>query len=311
VLGQGGARHDSLAVKSVPAQESSPGAPAAGAGAADSAGGATLDTQAAPAPNAAPAPAARKSAPAPSASAPQAFSAPPPLTKSSAPRKVQRSATLSLQAPFAKVGATSDAVIRTVDRFGGIVASSSINDAAKGGEASFDLRIPTARLDDALAALSKLGHVADRTQDLQDITSSFTSAQDRLADARAERRGLLRALGRATTRAQIDSLRARLRESRGRIARLEGELRSLRRRADLSVVALTITGVADGAGAATGGNWSPGDAAGDALRVLEVMAGVTLIALAIAVPLGLLGVAIVLAARGARRRGRERALDPA
>jgi hypothetical protein len=38
---------------------------------------------------------------------------------------------------------------------------------------------------------------------------------------------------------------------------------------------------------------------------------VALVTLAIAVPLGLLGVAITLAARGARRRGRERALDPA
>jgi hypothetical protein len=298
VLGQDGPRQSSLAVKSVPAQEAAPGAAADSAGSGKS----TFDSQAAK-----PAPA---TAPAPSTSS-QALSAPAPAPTPGAPRKVQRSATLSLEAPFDKVGATSDGVIRTVDRFGGIVASSSINDAAKGGEASFDLRIPTARLDDALAALSKLGHVADRTQDLQDITGSFTSVQDRLVDARAERRGLLRALGRATTKAQIDSLRARLREARGRIAGLEGDLRSLRRRADLSVLALSITGVAEGAGAATGGDWSPADAAHDALRVLEVMAGVALVALAIALPLGLLGVAVALAARSARRRGRERALDPA
>ncbi len=218
--------------------------------------------------------------------------------------------TLSLEAPFDEVGSTSDDVIRTVDRFNGIVASSSINDAGEGAEATFDLRIPTARLDAALAALSKLGHVANRTQDLQDITSSFTSVQDRLSDARAERRGLLRALGRASTQAQIDSLKARLRESRGRIARLNGDLAALRRRADLSVVALSVTGVQDKGGAG-GGTWSPGDAAGDALRVLEVMAGVALVALAIALPLALLALAIALAARLARRRGRERALDPA
>lgn len=252
--------------------------------------------------------------PAPSAQALPADPAPSAaVTKSSAPRKTERSAALTLETPAAKVQDTSDAVIRTVDRFGGIVASSSIGaDDETGGEATFDLRIPTARLDDALAALSKLGHVADRTQDLRDITSSFASVQDRLADARAERRGLLRALGRATTQARIDSLKARLRDSRSTISRLNGDLASLRRRADLARVGLTVRGVEDGGGGATsGGDWSPGDAASDALRILEVMAGVALIALAIGMPLGLLGLAIVLSTRGLRRRDRERALDPA
>jgi hypothetical protein len=137
--------------------------------------------------------------------------------------------------------------------------------------------------------------------------------KDRLADARAERRGLLRALARATTPAQIDSLKARLRDARSTIGRLDGDLAALRRRADLSTVSLTIHGAARkaGGGAPSGGGWSPGDAAHDALRVLEVMVGVALVALAIAAPLGLLGLAIALGARSFRRRGRERALNPA
>jgi hypothetical protein len=291
------------------AVESAPAASGgAGATATDSAG--SFDAQTAPA-NRAAAPAPKSAASAPSAAAvPVSPSA--GIAKSSAPRKVQRTADLVLETPSDKVESTSDEVIRTVDRFGGIVASSAIgSDDQAGGEAVFDLRIPTGRLDDALAALSKLGHVAERTQNLEDITGSFTSVQDRLSDARAERRGLLRALARATTPAQIESLRARLRTTRSTISRLNGDLASLRRRADLSNVHVTVRGVKGSGGAATGGSWSPGDAAHDALRVLEVMAGVALIALAIAVPLGLLGIAIALAARSARRRGRERALDPA
>ncbi len=160
-----------------------------------------------------------ESAPAPRASAPADSSAaakrapgggsstavaPPPapvsrdraaVAPSSGARKVQRNADLVLRVPNAKVESTADGVIRTVDRFGGIVASSQIASEGRHGEASFDLRIPTERLDDALAALSKLGHVAQRSQSLTDITGSFTSAQDRLSDARAERRGLLKALG--------------------------------------------------------------------------------------------------------------------
>ncbi|MEA2245225.1 MAG: hypothetical protein QOD24_4781, partial [Solirubrobacteraceae bacterium] len=237
---------------------------------------------------------------------------PPAVVKPGGARKVQRTAELVLETPVSKFDATSDDVVRTVDRFDGIVASSSIgSDDSSGAEATFDVRIPTARLDAALAALSRLGHVAERRQDLEDITGSFTSLQSRLGDARAERRGLLRALARATTQAQVESLRTRLRDMRGTIGRLNGDLAALRRRADLSRVTVTVQGVDGTAGGGGGGAWSPGDAARDALRVLEVMAGVTVIALATAVPLALLGLAVALAVRSLRRRGRERALDPA
>jgi hypothetical protein len=203
--------------------------------------------------------------------------------------------------------------VRTVDRFGGIVASSAIGSDESSGEATFELRIPTGRLDDALAALSKLGHVAQRRQSLVDITRSFTSVQDRLSDARAERRGLLRALAGAATQRQVDSLRARLRDVRSRIARRSGDLDALRRRADQSRVSVTVRadGRRPGAGAGSGGSWSPSDAARDALRVLEVIAGVALVALAVLAPLALLAALVALGVRSGRRRRRKGALDAA
>jgi hypothetical protein len=251
--------------------------------------------------------------PAASSSVARAKRAPAAVTQARGERKVQRNADLVLTVPNAKVDATADGVIRTVDRFGGIVATSSSNKQGGHGEASFDLRIPTDRLDDALAALSKLGHVSERHQDLVDITGSFTSVQDRLSDARAERRGLLKALGRASTQQQIDSLRARLRTVRSQIARLDGDLDALRRRADLSTVSVSVRGTSKGSNAVPvdGGSWSPGDAAGDALRVLEVSAGVALVALAVLVPLALLGFVAWLGVRATRNRRRESALDAA
>lgn len=260
------------------------------------------------------------SAPQPAAQSatPSTVQATPPVSPSPgaiAPartRKVERSAVLSLRTPEDSFERTTDAVIATVARFGGIVASSQIGagDTA-GGEAAFDLRIPTERLDRALAALSKLGHVTERSQSLQDITASFASVQERLTDARAERRGLLRALARATTQNAIAAIKAQLRTVSGRIAGLKGELSSLRRRADLSRVDLTVRGDGRSGGATGGGQWTPGDAAGDALRVVEVLAGVMLVALAVLAPLGLLAAVIALALRGGRRRRRESALDPA
>jgi hypothetical protein len=292
----------------VATQEASPtaGDTADSAGGAGGGAGAAADSAASTA--------RRQSTPSSPASPSASAVAPSPPAGAVAPgraRKVERHAVLALRTPDDEFDRTTDAVIATVSRFGGIVASSQIGDSdAVGGEASFDLRIPTERLDRALAALSRLGHVTERSQSLQDITASFHSAQERLTDARAERRGLLRALGRATTQNAIDSLRAQLRTVSSRIAGLKGELSSLRRRADLSRVDLTVRGGGE-RGSTGGGAWTPGDAAGDALRVLEVLAGVALVGLAVLAPLALIGAAVALAVRGARRRRRESALDPA
>lgn len=313
VLGANGTGRDSagtVARESVPVQAPAAKSQSSGGSASDN-----LATDAAPPSPRASAPAA--SAPGASSStavapAPNRARGPAISVPGSGPRKVQRSAELVLRVPSDKFESTSDGVIRTVDRFGGIVANStSASDDSTGGEATFELRIPTGRLDDALAALSKLGHVAQRSQDLVDITSSFTSAESRLSDARAERRGLLKAMGRASTKQQIDSLRARLRDVRSQIARLNGQLEALRRRADLSTVSVTVRGGGAEAEPASGGSWSPGDAARDAVRVLEVIAGVLLITLAILAPLGILALLGAFGVRATRRRRREAALDPA
>jgi hypothetical protein len=289
------------AVKSEETTSDSGDAPAADATRSAPGSGSVRD-QATPAPAA--------SAPAPSAA--RAKTVAPSVGGLAAARTVQRSASLSLETTDEAFDATTDAVNTTVARFGGIVASSQIGAGDPGGgEATFDLRIPTDRLDRALAALSKLGHVTERSQSLDDITGSLHSARERLIDARAERRGLLRALGRATTQQQIDSLKAQLRTISGRIAGLKGQVASLRRRADLATVSLTVRGGGESGATGGGDRWTPGDAAGDAVRVLEVLAGVVLIGLAVAVPGGLIAVAVALAVRQGRRRRREAALDPA
>jgi hypothetical protein len=59
------------------------------------------------------------------------------------------------------------------------------------------------------------------------------------------------------------------------------------------------------------GAWTPADAFDDALRVLEVAAGVALIAAAVLLPVALIWLLAWLARRGISRRRRERALDMA
>lgn len=231
-----------------------------------------------------------------------------PAAPAARTRRVER--TTRLELTTTDVQRAADGVVRATQAAGGFVQSSQVASGDGRGSASFVLRVPTDRLDDALARLSKLGHVRSLQQSAQDITGAYDDAASRLAEARAERRGLLRALGKANTAEEISSLRARLADNRRDLQRYQGDFNALRRRANLATVEVDVTGrPRKSAPAPGGGSWSPGDAAHDAVRVLEVSAGVALIGLAVLVPLALLGAAGGLAAGAYRRRRREAALS--
>jgi uncharacterized protein DUF4349 len=232
----------------------------------------------------------------------------PAAPQASRSRKVERSTRLELTTT--DVQDTADGVVRATQASGGFVQSSQVASGDGNGNATFVLRVPTARLDDAIARLSKLGHVRSLQQSSQDITGAYDSASTRLAEARAERRGLLRAIAKATTAQEISSLRARIADNRREIARYQREFEAVRNRANYATVEVDVTGRPHKSQPAPGGgSWSPGDAAHDAVRVLEVSAGVALIGLAVLVPLALLGAAAGLGASAYRRRRREAALS--
>jgi hypothetical protein len=223
-------------------------------------------------------------------------------------RRVERSTSLSLTTPPEDFQAVVNGVVRETKAAGGVVASSEVTAGEEGGSAVFVLRVPDARAGSAVARIGELADVASLSESTQDITGSFTSARDRLQDARAERAALLRALGRAQTAREADALERRLRRARSRISRLEGDLRSLRRRTTSSRIDVSVQ-TREGAGGGLG-TWTPGDAARDALRVLEVGAGVALVLAAVLAPFALLGL-VGLGARRARRRRREAVLRAA
>ena len=225
-------------------------------------------------------------------------------------RSVERSAQLTLRVERSHVQDAADGVVRATQAAGGYVQSSNVA-VGDGSRADFVLRIPSGRLDSALAALSRLGHVQGLQQSTQDITSTVDATAARLKEARAERRGLLRALSKATTRNEIAAIKARLRDNRARLAQAERDARAARGRASLSTVTVGVVGAARGAVGPKpgGGPWTPGDALHDAARILEVGAGVALVALAVALLLAIPAGLGWLSARGARRRRREAALD--
>ena len=223
-------------------------------------------------------------------------------------RRVERSASLTLATKPGDVDAVSARIQDVTRRQGGFVASSSVS-SQQGGD--FELRIPTRNLDAAMAALSRLGAVRDRQQRSEDITAQSVSARSRLKDARTERKSLLDQLADADTVTEAGAIRARLRLVSNEIEVAKAAVRRVDNRANFATVSVALVADSDAGGAAATGDdgWTPGDAARDALRVLEVAAGVAVIALAVALPLALVAILAGLALRTGRRRRRDHALD--
>jgi hypothetical protein len=220
-------------------------------------------------------------------------------------RVQQLAASVSLNASPANVQAVSDGVSRLAVRDEGFVQSSHVQVQRHGAsEATLTLRLPSARLSAALAAIGRLAPVSSESQSLQDITNTYDAARRRLADATAERRALLRALAKATTEGQIDSLRERLSQAGGAIAQDQSYLNDVSQRASIAEVEVTVLGSAQAS--SEGLTFHRG--LHDAGRVLTVAAIVLLVAAAVLVPLALALLVLAGALKVWRRYSRERVL---
>jgi hypothetical protein len=180
------------------------------------------------------------------------------------------------------------------------------DDSEQGG--SFDLRIPADSLQLAVRDLSKLGHVRARRQAGRDITPAFVSTRDRLEEARAERRSLLRRLAGAGSDAEADRIRGRLEGVSLRIERLRREIEALRERTSYAAVTVELEahdGAGDGGGGAGGGTR---DAFDDSLGLLGGSLNLVVRALGVLIPLGIVAGLGWLGGRLLRRRRREAAL---
>lgn len=248
-------------------------------------------------------------------SAPSAHAAPAPADTTGAAgsafrgRDVVRATELTLGVPARRMQTTAQRVYAVAGAFGGIVDSSSVSSGGAGPGATFTLRIPSARAPLAVERLAGLGRVVSQTGTTTDVTGSVISARERLASAAALRSGILRALAKASTPGAVDALRARLRDAERRLAAARAQVRSLRGQVDYARVSLTLTSSRVAPPPPDrGGGYTPGDALGDAGRILGVGAAVGLVVLLLALPLAALGGLATLGARQVRRHRRETAL---
>jgi uncharacterized protein DUF4349 len=246
-----------------------------------------------------------------SAAAPQAVIPTPTVPGN---RQVVQSAQLILGVAASRIDDVSQQVFNVVGQEKGYVNGSNVT--SSGGpdsNAFFQLSVPSSNLAATLAALSELkgAHVVSRTDNTNDITAQVGGAGQQLAEARALRRSLLKQLANATTTAQVTSIQARLHDANASIASDLSKLRGLQRQVAYSNVTLRIQS-----------NTAPppvthhhssgftiGSAAHDAGRVLVVVAGVSLIVLAVLVPIALVGALVAWVGFAIRRRRRDQALD--
>ncbi len=260
-------------------------------------------------PSSTPAPSATSggSAASAQAQASPSIAAPSATGASSAPGRVQQlAASITLGGTPQNLQATSDQVAQLTVRDGGYVQSSNVQVQQQGAsEATLALRLPSARLAAALAAIGRLAPVRAENQSLQDITGAYNAAHQQLSDAEAEQRALLRALAAASTEAQIDSLHAHLAASRAAIARAQSSVNSITARASTSEVEVSILG--DTRAGSEGLTLHKG--LHDAGQVLLVVVIAILILAAVLVPLTLLVAGVARARRTWRRYQREQALN--
>jgi hypothetical protein len=226
-------------------------------------------------------------------------------------RKQVQSSQLSLSAPGNRIDDVAQEIFNVVGAEHGYVNNSTVTAAGgPGGYAQFQLTVPSAALASAMAQLSQLHYasVVSRTDLSNDVTNQFSSASSQLAQGQALRTSLLKQLQNASTETQVAAIRAQLADANGKIAAAQGTLRSLNRQVSNSQISVTVNARAVPVSRHSHG-FTIGKAAHDAGHVLEVVAGVALIALAVLVPLSLVGALVWWAAAAARRRRREQALD--
>ena len=230
-------------------------------------------------------------------------------------RKVIRSSQIDLGTTPDRIDAVAHEVFAAVGAANGIVDRSTVTQTGGlDGYASLALRLPSSSVAQALNRLSELpaAQVLSRTDASQDVNARYVSATRALAEAQALRTALLKQLAHATTSAEIEGLKAQVRDVDASIAAGPAAVNRLNAQVNYTQVTVTITARTTPAPAHdSGGGFTLGHASHIAGRVLIVAAGIALIALAALVPIALLAGLLAWIAAAVRRRRREQALDTA
>jgi hypothetical protein len=218
------------------------------------------------------------------------------------------SATLTLEVK--NTDALSEATQRAIETtrsLGGYLVTVSYG-ATDRGSSSLTLRVPTSRVQDAIAQLSGLGTIAGQQVQIDDLQASLDETNRRIAVLRKRIAAISARLGdsslSAEERAELQATRQNLRDE---LAGSRRQSQAISREAQFATIQLSLnTKVDESAVTAPPSRFDR--AADDALEILTVEGIVALFVGIIAVPLALLVLGVWMAARAVSRRGNEKLL---
>jgi hypothetical protein len=196
---------------------------------------------------------------------------------------------------------------------GGLVADASLRQEGKETRATVTVRVPTERVQTALAQIRELGAVASERTTTRDVTEEYTDVEARLRTLAATEQQLLVLLGQAKSIAEVLQVQDRLTAVRAEIERLQGRQNLLNRLSDLATIQVQLR--PEEPAEARAGDGSPLAALRRgweaSLAVLGVVGGGLLTALAFSWWLApLLVIGLWLARRALRARAAARPAPP-
>jgi hypothetical protein len=223
------------------------------------------------------------------------------------PRAQRTSATLTVE--VADSGGVSHSAQKALDltrRLGGHVVSASVV-TGDGASAAITVRVPSARVQEAVVQLSALGHIVSQQVSIEDLQATLDQLERRERSVRAQIAALTARLESdsldAETRARLEARRKNLRaELRG----LRSGISGTRSEARMATIQLTVVTPESSGGVAPASRLDR--TLDEALNVL-LWEGVIVLAIAIvAAPFTLVALALWLSRRFYRRREEDRLL---
>ncbi|MCL4464973.1 MAG: DUF4349 domain-containing protein [Chloroflexi bacterium] len=171
-------------------------------------------------------------------------------------RYIMRQATLTLTVKDVEAALAS--VEKVAAAAGGYVAQSASRRDGASVIADITIQVPAAALDQAVADLKGLALVVESAKiTSQDVTEEYVDNEASLTNLRAAEQSTQRLLNQATKMDDILSIQRELTAIRGNIEKLQGRQNYLKRRVDMSSIAVHLQPESAAAVAAGRSGWQP------------------------------------------------------
>jgi hypothetical protein len=164
-----------------------------------------------------------------------------PARAPAAPRKIIYDARVDLLVE--SLNATEQAILNLIKLHDGFLAESDQSSVTRTQRsATWRVRVPVDHFDAFLAAVNHLGEVRQNHVGSQDVTEEFFDLEARIRNKQEEEKRLLKHLADSTGKLEdILAVERELSRVRGEVEQMQGRLRFLANRADLSTVTIEAT----------------------------------------------------------------------